>query len=537
MGATALLGAPIPSMALACARGTHPAAEPLLGGGLRECEGYPRAHPSATDLSPPGSCVSMRSSCPSSFKARRMRKTKDFIGGQLSEPRRHDFVCSPGGDNQALLEEPDANVVCSKVASMIFQHVQEGEASGGARGPDEDAFHDDNFLQRRWCYRCWPLRLVLGRSRGDRWSQEAVLTFIDNIATSLYFCKQVIVLCAVYTERLLQEAPAKLTRNNWRSVVVATLLVASKVWEDVHPWNADFEDCLREVAGMIYRRGALYRLESLVLDRLRWCVFVDAEVYAAYYFALVSDKRRPPQLDGIGHPRVVGRRKRARSWGADDFPIDTIVEEHLSSDEDSGDGRKGGHHGGGGSSPFSSPHSPSNRKKGSARSLSSARSSATGRTCAEKEVPWSREELSSWWRRYDLEHVGDGGVCRATRDLWKLDARNPNIGALRHAPVARAPSSRLPQSRDLLWANKLASRGSGVFLSHCLTTRRRHGGTATTVTISGATGSQLATELRRYLSNGESQNGAPASNIGVEAVGGGMVVHQTRERGLSAIFD
>ena len=32
---------------------------------------------------------------------------------------------------------------------------------------------------------------------------------------------------------------------------------AGEVWEDIHPWNADFEDCLLEVAG--FRHPSSYR--------------------------------------------------------------------------------------------------------------------------------------------------------------------------------------------------------------------------------------------------------------------------------------
>ena len=80
---------------------------------------------------------------------------------------------------------------------------------------------------------------------------------------------------------------------------------AGEVWEDIHPWNADFEECLLEVAGfwplyscqsktvkqqaspgIRYKCGALYRLESMFLEKLQCdarmdVIFADARMTAS----------------------------------------------------------------------------------------------------------------------------------------------------------------------------------------------------------------------------------------------------------------
>ncbi|CAE7652439.1 ccnyl1 [Symbiodinium pilosum] len=234
-------------------------------------------------------------SAPASFKAGKPRKTRDFIDGEItlrSTCTRHVWD-GESFDPRFVTEEQTTHAISGQVATLVCRYVDEGRQGGKAREKSNDDFHEDHFLRRRWC--CCPRR----KKKPDL-SHEAVLTFLNDISDSLYFCKQVVVLCAIYIERLIAQTDTVLTVGNWRSLVTAGLLIASKVWEDIHPWNADFEECLLEVAGIRYKSGALYRLESMFLQKLQWKVFVDAKIYAAYFFSLMEGIRQ-----GCGLPLLV----------------------------------------------------------------------------------------------------------------------------------------------------------------------------------------------------------------------------------------
>jgi len=416
------------------------------------------------------SSTSASSSVPRSFKAARVRKTQEFIGSARQHEKAGCAEVAPDVDPR-LLDAADSQSIMSMVASLIFHYVKEGNKSCHLQVPLDDEFHDAHFLQQHCCG-CCPRRA----GAVQQVTVDGVLTLISDLARSLFFCKQVIVLCAVYVEKLVTDTPVILTTGNWRSVMIVGLLIASKVWEDVHPWNADFEECLQDIAGIRYRQGALYRLESIFLDKLRWRVFVDPQVYAAYYFSL-REGSRPGGVVRKNCKPISRQRTTSDSW-----LIDTIMEgeEYTSgvdSDVDEGTGRH--------RSILVLPSSPRRVEPNSPQNIS--------------PLPWSKSELVSDCRRLLLEDNGGpqhGARSRAIHGAWKLDKRNPFIGALRHAPPAAAPSPYIPQTRKKLWEKQLADQTANMLGPALQKDARKD---ASSHTISGATGAELAWELRHHL--------------------------------------
>jgi len=387
-------------------------------------------------------------SAPASFKAGKPRKTKDFIDGEITLRSTCTRQAWDGTelDPRYATEEQTTHAISGQVATLICRYVEEGRQQEKARAEDE--FHEDHFLRRRCC--CCPRR----RKPAPDVSREMVLDFLNEVSDSLYFCKQVVVLCAIYIERLIDKTDTVLTVGNWRSLVTAGLLIASKVWEDIHPWNADFEECLLEVAGIRYKSGALYRLESLFLAKLQWQVFVDAKIYAAYFFSLMEGIRQR------GDKRSKLRIGRERPRHHSDFAA--IKEAETDSDLDLERG-------------VISPD---------LRCISERSSDSLASSASPDSRLHGRDEMVSQL---------SSGSLHSARDCWRLDAGNPHIGALRHAPRALAPSRHIPQSEELLFSHRLASRTTDMF------GLRKGKVPEAALTLSGATGSQLKTELLQYL--------------------------------------
>lgn len=414
-------------------------------------------------------------SAPASFKACKHRKTKDFIGSEII---RHRSLSEINADvDPRLVNEADTtHAISAKVATLIFQYVTEGSLreESSRQNESNSEFDEAHYIRKHRCC-CCPRR-----ARRPSLSVENIFGLINDIADSLYFCKQVVVLCAIYLERLIQRTSICLTEKNWRCLVVVALLVASKVWEDVHPWNADFEECLQEVAGIEYKQGALFRLESIFLEKLGWKVFVDGECYAAYFFSLLEERR----------DECLSRRLTHRGRHYSDFAIETIIEEdpHAGSDSDM-------------EGVLFAPEDGERRCNGASLIAIKPADSASSSLQTPSPLPWSRDDLVVMLRQQTLDTLPDGNQCpdsnrltlRAIRDCWRLEAGNPHIGALRHAPRALAPSRHIPQSDELLWANELAAKTTSL-LGH-----RKDSNQGAAHTLSGATGSQLASELRRYL--------------------------------------
>jgi len=416
----------------------------------------------------PGS--SSQYSAPPSFKAGKPRKTKDFIGSaQLTRESWQQAEETIQGDDRHLTTE-EVQHIFLKVAMLVFHHLEEGHRN--AVCPTDDEFNEKHFLRRRCShFHCSCFKFLCPRRVQEEpcTSYEVVLKLINDVAKSLDFCKQVIVLCAIYIEKLMAETSTLMTNDNWRSIVVVGLLVASKVWEDIHPWNADFEECLQEVAGIRYTQGALYRLESIFLNKLEWKVFVQPTDYAAYLFSLLEDGNRADRRAPC-HLGEEVRRLRERTYSESCLKIDTIVEDEPYNNSDS-DLERG--------------LLPGDKDERFSSSAASSPPASPTTAC----LPWSREELATSWRKRVLEKglvQGESFAVRKAHEAWRLDANNPLIGALRHAPPAPPPSPYIDQSKKAMWSQKVASHSAQML------------GPKAAQTICGATGRQLASEVYKY---------------------------------------
>lgn len=484
--------------------------EPLLAEHDRSQRGSTPLHRSSTP-------ASVSSSCPPSFKASKPRKHKHFIDSERSNSRKL-VSCEPPGEalDSRLLSDEDAPLISEKVALLLFRHLEEGRAAGLDHVPSKDDFHESHFLRPRCCG--WCPRRQRG-TEAKAVSQTAVLGFINDLAASLYFCKQVIVLCAIYIEKLLHGSTVTLTRGNWRSLVIAGLIIASKVWEDVHPWNADFAECLADVAGLRYARGALYRLEALFLEKLRWEVYVDGEVYASYFFALI-EKQKTIVSDERRAFRPKARRSRFHS---DSFDIEPILENEIfQATEVALKVEYWSTCSGVEQSDAGSVDEAGSRlaSGGNARSLPSVAMGDIVPAAAQPSSlssPRSAEEVVEDWKQRILSG-GDAGTLTssALRDAWSLDARNPYVGALRHAPRAPAPSRHILDNAETRWANELATRTAEVLGPPRPSTDLK----SAVQTVSGVTGSQLATELRNYIGGRANAAAGTATASDVDTLAG-----------------
>jgi len=418
-------------------------------------------------------------SVPPSFKSAKVRKNKSFIGS-VKQSTRLGLTpeCSAEALHPGLEEDGDITHILQKVATLIFGHVKDGQDSeqGAPSSGSDDEFDESNFLAWRCRCSCFPRK----KKRRDPVTFDAVLALITDIATSLYFCKQIIVLSAIYLERLMTYAGTTLTAGNWRSVVVVALMIASKVWEDIHPWNADFEECMEDVAGLRYQPKALYRLESLFLDKLQWRVFVDGEVYAAYFFALLEDRKL---IDGAPSPR---RHRRDRQMST---PLalsmecihEDILEDLMDFDGTSSDGDR-------------ISESLGQGRMHAVSSASSFMSSSRSHT----QIQIDSMDSATFESRL--------ASVRIMHEAWRLDSKNPLVGAFRHAPRALAPSRHIRSSDQLLWEHKLAARTVEVLGPPRIDSN-------TVATLSGATGTQLASELRRFLGKPQAEEEPPGGDL------------------------
>lgn len=117
---------------------------------------------------------------------------------------------------------------------------------------------------------------------------DAITSFYRNIFLKSQMETDCIIMSLIYVEKLIKATNGgvrpKLT--NWRSILFSSMIMASKVWDDLSMWNVDFiQTC---PAGVTFSLQRVNELEMGMLNCLKFEVKVLASEYAKYYFLLRS---------------------------------------------------------------------------------------------------------------------------------------------------------------------------------------------------------------------------------------------------------
>jgi len=117
--------------------------------------------------------------------------------------------------------------------------------------------------------------------------------FLTKIFDSCEIPAECGVTAVTYVDRLFHSTGVRFNINNWRPIVFTAIHLASKVWEDVNVWNADYIDSFPEL-----EIKTINQLEREFLKMIGFNLDISASVYAEYYFKLrslaeISDKTFP----------------------------------------------------------------------------------------------------------------------------------------------------------------------------------------------------------------------------------------------------
>jgi hypothetical protein len=108
---------------------------------------------------------------------------------------------------------------------------------------------------------------------------EEIYTFLSSIFKAMNLNAECAIVCLVYIERLVVLTGVTLHATNWKRILLSSLILASKVWEDLAVWNADFLHLFRGLSV-----AHLNELEKYLLNYLQFNVTVKASLYVKYYF-------------------------------------------------------------------------------------------------------------------------------------------------------------------------------------------------------------------------------------------------------------
>eukprot|EP01111_Echinosteliopsis_oligospora_P010471 TRINITY_DN3263_c0_g1_i1.p1 TRINITY_DN3263_c0_g1~~TRINITY_DN3263_c0_g1_i1.p1 ORF type:complete len:611 (-),score=130.66 TRINITY_DN3263_c0_g1_i1:43-1875(-) len=169
---------------------------------------------------------------------------------------------------QTTLAKPDLIEVLHCASKAIHFHLQKGEDKS-------EKVYFPLFDERTH-----PLMKEFDNKAEP--TESDVFIFLKTIFEFQRMDVECVVMCVVYIERLLELTALTMDRTNWRRVCLGSIIVSSKVWEDLAVWNQDFLEVFHNsVTGR-----ELHQLELQFLGLVQYRLAIPASTYAKYYFEL-----------------------------------------------------------------------------------------------------------------------------------------------------------------------------------------------------------------------------------------------------------
>ncbi|XP_054100564.2 cyclin-Y-like protein 1B isoform X1 [Callithrix jacchus] len=122
---------------------------------------------------------------------------------------------------------------------------------------------------------------IPGKSFEDDPTHNCIFSYFWNIFAVAELTAPCAIVALVYIERLLTNANIDLCPTNWKKIVHGAILLASKVWGNLHHWSVDNSQNPKDVAV-----ETMSKMEKRFLELLEFNIRVSASVYAKYYFDL-----------------------------------------------------------------------------------------------------------------------------------------------------------------------------------------------------------------------------------------------------------
>lgn len=117
-------------------------------------------------------------------------------------------------------------------------------------------------------------------------SLDEITNFYRDVFRRSQMESDCVIMSLIYVERLIKATNGGVRPRvgNWRSILFSSMIMSSKVWDDLSMWNADFSQTCP--AGVTFPLARINELEIAMLSCLKYDVKVLASEYAKYYFLL-----------------------------------------------------------------------------------------------------------------------------------------------------------------------------------------------------------------------------------------------------------
>jgi hypothetical protein len=196
------------------------------------------------------------------------------------------------------MTKPDIQATMKCVCGVYRAHIVQGAERKSMRSNGDDRSAAYVFLDDHDSYRRTKRPINIPKL-------SDVLSFYAEFYRRSKMEHDTIIMSLIYVERLVKATNGALnpTPENWRSILFACMVLASKVWDDLSMWNVDFSNVSTNIAGFLsFSLRRINELELALLKHLSFDVRVGASEYAKYYFLIRNMLIRSGLVQENGRP-------------------------------------------------------------------------------------------------------------------------------------------------------------------------------------------------------------------------------------------
>jgi len=185
----------------------------------------------------------------------------------------------------STVTKPDTEEIVFCMAVVIHERIQQGEGQPSEVKQRFPFFSEDNN----------PLYAVpterdnpdsgsdnsMKRARREVPTEDTIFHTIRSVFECAEIPAECLIVSLVYMERLIATAGCPILVTSWRPILLASLILAQKVWDDRSLHNVDFS-----VFCPMFTLKEINFLEKKFLELIDYDVSITASLYASYYFQL-----------------------------------------------------------------------------------------------------------------------------------------------------------------------------------------------------------------------------------------------------------
>lgn len=182
---------------------------------------------------------------------------------------------------QSTMSAPNVTLIIKAVATLLHSNITEDIMDGKTVPTQSELYHfcEDKYIAEN------PSnfdeeRVSLLRKTP---TQDDISGFIEAIYNLAQFSAECCVICLVYINRINAMTEMPLLPTTWRPLVIISLMIAQKMWDDKYLSNADFHYIYP-----FFDSQQFNMLEIKFLDLIEYNTHIKLSIYTRYYLELKS---------------------------------------------------------------------------------------------------------------------------------------------------------------------------------------------------------------------------------------------------------